>query len=153
MAKDKNKAPKTDATSKPKSATPVEDDDEFGGPGERSNFKLADHVGTLILFTPKSLEEGIETSFGAADAIKTDVVVLTTEKGKALKEPIEEFGALIFQRVVIGQLSESIAKRRVLGRIGKGVAKKGQSEPFLIEEPSDDDKVIARAYIKTIAPF
>jgi hypothetical protein len=57
MAKDKSKKNK-DVDTKPKGATPVEDD-EFGGPGERSNFKLADHEGALLLITPKSLEEEV----------------------------------------------------------------------------------------------
>jgi len=151
MAKDKSKKNK-DVDTKPKGATPVEDD-EFGGPGERSNFKLADHEGALLLITPKSLEEDIETAFGESDAIKADIVVLTDTNGKKLKEPIEELGALIFQRVVIGQLTESIGKRRVLGTIDRGVAKKGQSAPFLIEVPSEDDKAIARAYLASVDPF
>jgi hypothetical protein len=150
MAKDKSKKNKDDT--KPKGATPV-DDDEFGGPGERSNFKLADHEGALLLITPRSLEEGIETAFGESDAIKADIVVLTNTDGKKLKEPIEEVGVLIFQRVVIGQLTESIGNRRVLGTIGRGVAKKGQSAPFLIEVPEDDDKAIARAYLANVDPF
>jgi len=153
MAKDKSKKNKGDANTKPKAATPVEDDDEFSGPGERSNFKLADHEGALLLITPKALEEDIETAFGESDAIKADIVVLTDNKGKTLKEPIEELGALIFQRVVIGQLTESIGKRRVLGTIGRGVAKKGQSAPFLIEPPTEPEKVTARAYIASVDPF
>lgn len=148
MAKDKTK------DKAPKSSTPVADD-EFGAPGERSNFKLADHVGELLLITPKALEEDIETAFGAADAIKADIVVLTNSKGKALElDDVEEVtGALIFQRVVIGQLTDSIGKRMVLGTIGLGVAKKGQSAPFLIEPATEDDKIIARAYRASIDPL
>jgi hypothetical protein len=127
--------------------------DEFGDPGERSSFKLADHEGALLLITPRSLEEGIETSFGESDAIKADVVVLTKTNGKRLDEPVEESGVLIFQRVVIGQLEDAIGKRRVLGTVGRGVAKKGQSAPFLIEKASDDDKAIAREYLNSIDPL
>lgn len=146
MAKDKNKSKST----KPKGATP---DDGFTDPGERSNFKLADHEGALLLITPRSLEEAIETAFGEADAIKADVVVLTDTNGKRLKAPEEEAGVLIFQRVVIGQLEESIGKSRVLGTIGRGVAKKGQDAPFIIEVPTDDEKDIARAYLKSVDPL
>lgn len=151
MAKDKGKKNK-DADTKPKAATPVEDE-EFAPPGERSNFKLAEHEGALLLITARSLEEGIETAFGDSDAIKADVVVLTDNKGKALSEPIEETGVLIFQRVVIGQLLESIGKRRTLGSIGRGEAKKGQSAPFRIERPSEEEKAIARAYLNSVDPF
>lgn len=144
MAKDKSKT--KDKGSKSKGG------DEFGDPGERSSFKLADHEGALLLITPRSLEEGIETSFGESDAIKADIVVLTKTNGKRLAEPIEESGALIFQRVVIGQLEDAIGKRRVLGTVGRGVAKKGQSAPFLIEKATDDDKAIARDYLNSIDP-
>lgn len=143
MAKDKSK-------NKDKS---TKGGDEFGDPGERSNFKLADHEGALLLITPRSLEEGIETSFGESDAIKADIVVLTKTNGKRLAEPEEHEGALIFQRVVIGQLEGAIGKRRVLGKVGRGVAKKGQSAPFLIEKAEDDDKAIAREYLASIDPL
>jgi hypothetical protein len=158
MAKNKTQdIDETEADSKPakvkKNKTKAPAEDDFGGPAERSDFKLADHVGALLLITPKSLEEGIETTFGEADAIKADVVVLTNNKGKALDEPVEETGVLIFQRVVIGQLTDLIGIRRALGKIGTGVAKKGQSAPFLIEQPDDDDKALAREYLATIDPF
>ena len=138
---------------KDKSEKSAKPDDDFGGPSERSNFKLSEHVGALLLITPKSLEEGIETTFGEADAIKADIVILTTNKGKPLAEPVEESNALIFQRVVIGQLTDLIGNRRALGRISMGVAKKGQSAPFLIDQPEESDKELARQYLATIDPF
>lgn len=153
MAKDKGKSKASKATESKKGKKSSSDDDEFGDPGERSNFKLADHEGALILFTPRSLEEDIETSFGESDAIKADVVVLANAKGKVLDEPIEESGVLIFQRVVIGQLSDAIGKRRVLGTIGRGQAKKGQSAPFIIVPATDDEKATARAYLKKVDPL
>ena len=146
MAKDKSK-------NKDKNSKPANDDDEFGDPGERSSFKLADHEGALLLITPRSLEEGIETAYGESDAIKADIVVLTKTNGKALDEPEVHEGALIFQRVVIGQLESAIGKRMVLGKVGRGVAKKGQSAPFLIEKADDDDKALAREYRKSVDPL
>lgn len=146
MAKDKSK-------NKDKNSKPAGDDDEFGDPGERSSFKLADHEGALLLITPRSLEEGIETAYGESDAVKADIVVLTKTNGKPLDEPEEHEGALIFQRVVIGQLEGAIGKRRVLGKVGRGVAKKGQSAPFLIEKAEDDDKALARDYLKSVDPL
>lgn len=149
MAKDKSKV-KGNKASKAKGGA---GDDEFGDPGERSNFKLADHEGALLLITPRSMEEGIETSFGEADAVKADIVVLTKTNGKKLAEPEEHEGVLIFQRVVIGQLEGKIGKGRVLGTVGRGVAKKGQDAPFLIEVATDEQKDIARAYLKSIDPL
>lgn len=149
MAKDKSKT-KDKASKAPKGGAT---DDEFGDPGERSSFKLSDHEGALLLITPRELVEGIETSFGESNAVKADIVVLTKTNGKVLAEPEEHEGALIFQRVVIGQLESKINKGRVLGTVGRGVAKKGQSAPFLIELADDEQKDIARAYIKSIDPL
>ena len=151
MAKDKSKV--KGKSSKPAKGGKASSDDEFGDPGERSNFKLADHEGALLLITPRSMEEGIETSFGEADAVKADIVVLTKTNGKKLAEPEEHEGVLIFQRVVIGQLEGKIGKGRVLGTVGRGVAKKGQDAPFLIEVATDEQKDIARAYLKSIDPL
>lgn len=152
MAKDKSKV--KDKSSKPaKASKGSASDDEFGDPGERSSFKIADHEGALLLITPREHVEGIETAYGDADAIKADIVVLTKTNGKKLDEPEEHEGALIFQRVVIGQLEGKIGKGRVLGTVGRGVAKKGQSAPFLIELADDAQKDIARAYLKSIDPL
>lgn len=144
MAKDKskNKGSKAAAT-----------DDEIGDPGERSNFKLADHEGALLIITPRSLEEDIETAFGVSDAIKADIVVLTKTNGKPLAEPEVHQGALIFQRVVIGQLEDAIGTRIVVGTVGRGVAKKGQSAPFLIEKATDEQKTLAREYRASVNPL
>lgn len=152
MAKDKSKV-KDKGSKASKAPKGGASDDEFGDPGERSNFKLADHEGALLLITPRSMEEDIETSFGESDAVKADVVVLTKTNGKALDEPEEHEGVLIFQRVVIGQLEGKIGKGRVLGTVGRGVAKKGQSAPFLIEVATDEQKDIARKYLKSIDPL
>lgn len=161
MAKDKGKNKSDAKPTKGKADKPAKAgkgkggkvDDEFGDPGERSNFKLADHEGAVLLITPRSLEEDIETSFGNADAIKADIVVLSKTNGKRLAEPEEHSGVLIFQRVVIGQLEEKVGVGRVVGVIGRGVAKKGQDAPFLIELATDEQKSWARDYLKSVDPL
>ena len=147
MAKDKSK---TKGETKSKATGSAGDDDEFASGAPTSNFKIADHEGDLVLITPLSLEEDIETAFGASDAIKANVVVLDL---KSPEDSEENAGALIFQRVLRSQLEPFIGKRKVLGRIGRGVAKKGQDAPFIIEDPSDADKAVARVYLKSVDPL
>jgi hypothetical protein len=58
---------------------------------------------------------------------------------------------LIFPAVLQLQLGGSIGSGDpVLGRLGKGLAKKGQSAPWILEDPTEDDEEVAAAYVKTL---
>lgn len=109
-----------------------------------SFFSAKDYVGELVLFSPTQYIEEMKTSFSTAekpycDAIMTDVVVITANG--------EEFeDALIFQSALIGSLKRKIG-RKLLGRLGRGEAKKGQSAPYLLEAPSDDDIKLATEFL------
>lgn len=93
----------------------------------------ADLKGKLLIIEPKSVETGIQTSFGAADAVKADVHVLT---GPGESEDYPE--ALVFPKLLASQLKSNIGNK-VVGRLGTGVAKPGQSAPWLLEEAGPDD--------------
>ncbi len=55
---------------------------------------------------------------------------------------------LIFPRVLQSQLRAYIGTGKgALGRLGKGVAKAGQSAPWQLDTPTDADKATARAYL------
>lgn len=126
-----------------------DEDDDFAGPSS-SNFKIAEYVGQLLLITPKSVEEDVPTSFGEADAVRADVVILDGDSDDVGEEHAE---VLIFQRVLQGQLRPAIGKNMVLGRLTTGTAKKGQDAPYLLDDPTDKDKKIARAWLKANRPF
>lgn len=115
--------------------------DEFDTAG--AYVAVKDLLGELVLFTPTEYVEEQPTDFGTKDAVITDVVVLTAEGG-----PAEYSDVMIFQGALIGQLKRKIpAGRKLLGRIAKGEAKKGQNAPYILEAPSDADKQIARNYL------
>jgi len=57
--------------------------------------------------------------------------------------------ALIFQRVLISQLSPNIGKK-VLGRLGLGAAKPGQSPPFTLSEATTADRETATRYLQYV---
>ena len=104
--------------------------------------KVSDFVGELVLFSPTEYKVGVKTSRGESDAVVTDIVVLT-------KDNEAHSDVMVFQRAL-----GSVLKRRaksgegmVLGRVGKGEAKKGQSAPYILEVPTDQDKQAARDYL------
>lgn len=139
--------------------------DEFDVVGEY--FQVKEHVGALVLFTPTEHLENVVTAFnpGGTDAMLTDLVVLHKD-GEACEDEYDQ--SLIFQGALIAKLKsrvtitpsldrdpvtgivtefETLTSKRVLGRIQRGEAKKGQSEPYIIGEVSDEDKDLARKYI------
>jgi len=120
------------------------------------NVGITQYEGNLLLVTPLEKIEEMATSFGEASPVKADFVVLDGDDG------FEEVSdALIFPRALIAKL-ESQAKyneanpdgdpktghpRMTLGRLGKGEAKKGQSAPWILLPPSDEDAQLARDYL------
>lgn len=115
--------------------------DLFDAPA--TGAKITTFEGRLLLITPTEHREGIATSFGPADAVVADVVVLDgPDAGQT------EYGTLVFQKALQGQLRPKIGTgRMVLGRLGRGVAKAGQSAPWILAEPTEADKQTARAHL------
>lgn len=101
----------------------------------------ADHKGALLILEPVSLETGIQTSFGAADAVKAHITIIT---GPDTSEDYPE--ALVFPKLLASQLKGQIGKK-VVGRLGQGAAKPGQSAPWLLEEASAEDIEKAKNFL------
>lgn len=122
----------------------------FAQPAPSSDIKIADYVGHLILFYPREQRTGVLTSNGPADPIVADIVILTHPDG-----PKAESNVLIFQKVLIGSLKNSIGGDPVLARLARGTAKPGQSAPWILGDPTEQDKQAARQYIARTqqAPF
>lgn len=120
--------------------------DMFDSPS--TGVKITEFEGNLLLLTPRSEQKAISTAFGPADAIETDLAVLDgRHAGQA------HSGVLVFQKALQGQLRPKIGTgRMVLGRLGRGVAKPGQSAPWILSEPTEQDKAQARAYLANPAP-
>lgn len=124
--------------------------DQFDAPASASaGVKWNDLSGHLLLIKPLSFQEKIQTSFGEADAVSADVTVLDGPDAGTQYD-----SALIFPKILISQLKPKVGKS-VLGRLGKGTAKPGQSSPHVLGEATDADKDVARKYLasQTEAPF
>lgn len=106
----------------------------------------ADHKGKLLIIEPISFESGIQTSFGAADAVKAHVHVLT---GPGESEDFAE--ALVFPKLLASQLKSQIGNK-VVGRLNQGMAKPGQSAPWLLDEASADDLTKAQEWLDKNKP-
>lgn len=115
--------------------------DEFDSAG--SYVAIKDLLGELVLFTPTEHIEEVQTSFGAKDAVMSDLVVLTADGG-----PAEYDDQLILQGSLIGQLKRKIpGNRKLLGVIALGEAKRGQNAPYILTAPTDEQKQLARDFL------
>ena len=121
--------------------------DEFASPATSTGIKWDDLKGSLLLFEVHSLEAGIKTAFGETDAVRADVTILD---GSNVGETYND--TLVFPKVLVSQLRPNTG-RKVLGRLGQGAAKPGQSAPWMLQDATDDDKTVARAHVaKNAAP-
>lgn len=100
-----------------------------------------DQNGKLLIIEPLSVEAAIETTVGTKPAVRANVYVLTGPH-----EAEEFMDALVFPKVLQGQLRGQIGKK-VVGRLGQGVKKPGQSAPWVISEATAEDIEKAKAYL------
>lgn len=113
----------------------------FAAPAAASGIDLKALNGALLLIEPAAIEEDISTVHGPSSAIRADVSVLD---GALQGEVYED--TLLFPKVLQGQLRPRLGQK-VLGRLGQGVAKPGQSAPWTLNEATDQDKQVATAFL------
>lgn len=117
-------------------------EDNFSQPASGSKFRPADYQGKLLLVWPTEHRTGIKTDYGDSDAIAARVVVLDGDNGYE-----EHDNVLFFQAALIGTLKPSVGNGKpVLGRLGRGTSKPGQSAPFILTPFTEEDAQAARAY-------
>lgn len=115
--------------------------DPFAKPASAVGIKWADLQGALLILDVKSVEEGIMTTFGESDAVRADVhVVDGAQAGTTYPD------ALVFPKGLASQLRPNVGQK-VLGRLGQGQAKPGQSPPWLLAEATDADKQAGMAFL------
>jgi len=120
--------------------------DQFDAPA--TGGKITEFDGALLLITPTELREAIQTVHGPSDAIVCDVAVLDGRDAGT-----EQTGVMVFPKVLQGQLKAKIGTgRMVLGRLGRGQAKPGQSAPWVLGDPTEQDKATARQHLAQVQP-
>ena len=115
--------------------------DEFAAPATASGIKWDEYKGALLLVDVHGLEQAIKTAFGENDAIRADIAVLD---GANAGETYND--TLVFPKVLVSQLRPNVGKK-VLGRLGQGQAKSGQSAPWKLDDATEADVAIAKAYV------
>lgn len=109
-------------------------------------IQWADLKGKLLVIEPLSVETGIQTAFGEADAVRANVYALT---GDTASE--DYMDTLVFPKLLASQLRGQIGSR-VVGRLGQGAAKASQSPPWLLEAATEDDLSKAQAWLTAQKP-
>jgi hypothetical protein len=121
----------------------------FQQPSQGDQVKVAELTGSLVLIWALELREDVPTAYGPSDAIAVNIHVLDGGKGGEKFE-----NTLLFQKALIGSLRSAIGGEPVLGRVGQGVAKPGQSAPYILQPFTDADAALATGYIQRMAkPF
>lgn len=117
-------------------------EDSFSQPASPSKFRPADYQGNLLLVYPTEYRTGIKTDYGDSDAVAARVIVLDGPSG------VEEHdNVLFFQGALISTLKPSVGSSKpVLGRLGRGTSKPGQSAPFILTPFTEADAKLARDY-------
>ena len=116
----------------------------FDNPGTTTSIKWADHEGRLVLIWAK-VEKPFEYDGETKDVIEAKGVILDPPGGGA---PIEYGTTVIFPRVMQGQIRGNIGRNRPnLGRVGKGEAKPRQSPPWILIDPTEEDKKLAVRFL------
>jgi hypothetical protein len=118
--------------------------EEFAQPSTSQGIDLQKLMGSLLVVEVVSVEDHVPTVHTPvgekSPAVKANVFVIDgTYKGE------EAFGALIFPKVLQSQLSSNVGKK-VLGRLGRGVAKPGKSAAWELAPATPDDIAAAQAW-------
>lgn len=110
---------------------------QFDAPSQGGgSLKAADVEGHVLVVEPSEYVASIATSFGEKDAIRVSVHDITTSE--------THNDVLLFGSALISSLKGQIGKR-VLGVMGKGTAKTGQSAPWVLIDASQDPNAVSAA--------
>lgn len=118
----------------------------FNDPSTASGIDWKDYNGALLLIKPKEFIPEINTVHGVNPAVQADVIVLDGEHADTVF-----VDTLIFPKVLQTQVKPSIGSM-VLGRLGQGAKKPGQSPPWTLAAATDADKETGKAYLAKTAP-
>ncbi len=122
----------------------------FKDPSTATGIKWADLHHSLLLIKVNGVRVGIDTAHGVSDAVEADVHVLDGAGEGTVYE-----NTLVFPKVLQNQLKPSVGDL-VLGRLGQGQAKRGQSAPWSLSTATEADKAKGRDYYQSklsAAPF
>lgn len=98
-------------------------------------------LGTLLIIEPHGVEDGIQTVHGPSSAVRATIHVVDGTSAGEVHEDV-----LLFPKVLQGQLKSRVGQK-VLGRLGQGLARPGQSAPWVIQEATAADVAAGTEYL------
>jgi len=115
---------------------------EFSAPAAGSVLKPAEIEGHLLVVEPIEYIESMATQMGNSDAVRCTVHDITNSTTHA--------EVLWFSTVLVGSLRSRMGAK-VLGVMGKGEAKPGQTAPWILRDASGEPAAIeaAKGYLAT----
>ncbi len=123
--------------------------DDWDSPATGEQFTIKNYVGALCIFAVNEFLPQFPTKYGNNDALKCEIVVLD---GPNAGNHYEQ--AILFGRALMAQLKTKIGGKPVLGRLvqNQADAKMGQSAPYRVTDPTDEDKTKASEWVKANGP-
>lgn len=114
---------------------------EFAAPAAGSVLKPAEVENHLLVVEPQEYIVSMSTQMGDSDAVRCTVHDITA--GTTHEE------VLWFSTVLVSSLRTRIGQK-VLGVMGKGAAKPGQTAPWVLQDASGELKAVeaARTYLE-----
>lgn len=118
---------------------------QFASPASATGIEWATLNGALLIIEVVEVVKDIQTTFGVTDAVRATV---TPVDGESAGSPYQD--TLVFPRALKSQLAPNVGKT-VLGRLGQGTAKPGQSPPWILSEATEADQQTAGAFVAQTA--
>lgn len=109
-------------------------------PNADDKWTAAEHNGSLLLFFPTEVRRGIKTSNGDADAVSCSRVV-NLNTGRILHN------TLIFGTALVPNIGGGAPDGVVLGRLGQGEGKPGQSKPWILLPHDENELRMAQEWL------
>lgn len=115
-------------------------------PASPSSIDYAALKGSLLMFKVLGIEEDVPTSYSRPGeknpVVRANLTILDGDQQGAVLDD-----TLVFPKVLQGQLRSRVGQI-VLGRLGQGVAKPGQSPPWKLEPATEPEKAKAEEYLR-----
>jgi hypothetical protein len=104
--------------------------------GSNNSVRPADLEGHVVVIEPLEYVTSISTTYGETDAIRVNV--------HDISEKASHDDVLFFSTALVGSFKRDIGKK-LLGKLGKGDAKPGQSAPWILIDLTTNEKAVAAA--------
>src|SRR5262245_16025864 len=114
---------------------------EFATPASATGIDWSTLDGALLIFDVVEVVHDIHTNFGTTNAVRATVTPVDGPSAGAAYQD-----TLVFPKVLQSQLAPNIGKK-VLGRLGHGQSKPGQSPPWILSEATEADTKAAAEFI------